>query len=293
MITIPTGLRSSEESTTFKKGPIDMKTLSLMTVFSILCQEEPYLLELVRYIHLNPVRAGIVSSLAELDHFPYCGHGALVGTSVNDWQDIKGVLRLFLDEVNNARTRYHRFIEKGISSDYPSDFTGGGLIRSSGGWTQVIAARRDKIFQKSDERILGDGEFVDGVLLQAREQKERRYRLAAEGIDLDAVALRVCELLHTEMQDLFAPGKDPLRVKARSLYCYFAVRELGVSQAELARQFNLSPAGLTKSVRRGELLARCFTISKGSEDHRNFTAVLQVSPNICSNPFANRGEGVL
>jgi putative transposase len=223
---------------------------------SILCQEESYLLELVRYIHLNPVRVGIVSSLAELDHSPYSGHGALMGTSMNDWQDIQGVLRLFSDEVHKARTLYHRFIGKGISLDHLTDFTGGGLIRSSGGWKQVAAARRDGVFQKSDERILGDGQFVDSALLHAKEEKERRYHLAAQGIDLDEVARRVCEALHTGMEDLFVPGKDPVRVKARSLYCYFAVRELGVSQAELARQFNLSPAALTKSVRRGELLAK-------------------------------------
>ena len=46
---------------------------------SIVCEEESYLLELVRYIHLNPLRAGIVKSLEELETFPYSGHSALVG----------------------------------------------------------------------------------------------------------------------------------------------------------------------------------------------------------------------
>jgi REP element-mobilizing transposase RayT len=223
---------------------------------SILCQEEPYLLELMRYIHLNPIRASIVSSISELDQYPYCGHGTLMGSYNHDWQDTKGVLRLFSDKIHIARNRYRNFLSKGLFLDNKNGFTGGGLIRSSGGWKQVISDRRDKVFQKSDERILGDGEFVDRVLLHAKEEKERRYSLMAAGIDLDAVARRVCEVLHAEMEDLFGAGKNPDRVRARSLYCYWAVRELGVSQTELARQFSLSPAALTKTVRRGEALAK-------------------------------------
>jgi putative transposase len=46
---------------------------------SIICQEDAYLQELVRYIHLNPLRAKIVVDLKELDRYSYCGHSALIG----------------------------------------------------------------------------------------------------------------------------------------------------------------------------------------------------------------------
>ena len=46
---------------------------------SIVCQEEVYLKELVRYIHLNPIRAGLVAGTDKLDRYPYCGHSALLG----------------------------------------------------------------------------------------------------------------------------------------------------------------------------------------------------------------------
>jgi hypothetical protein len=52
------------------------------------------------------------------------------------------------------------------------------------------------------------------------------------------------------------PGKERPRVAARSLYCYWAVKELGVSQTELARRLGLSVAGVGFSVRRGESIAR-------------------------------------
>lgn len=42
---------------------------------SVVCEEDPYLLELVRYIHLNPLRSGLVKDLEELENYPWCGHG--------------------------------------------------------------------------------------------------------------------------------------------------------------------------------------------------------------------------
>ena len=53
---------------------------------SIVVEEEPYLLELVRYLHLNPLRAGTVSSLPALDRYPWTGHSALLGTVPRPWQ---------------------------------------------------------------------------------------------------------------------------------------------------------------------------------------------------------------
>ena len=137
-----------------------------------------------------------------------------------------------------------------------NDLTGGGLIRSSGGWSHVIAMRHDKTFQKSDERIPGDNAFVDETLVKVKEKMESRYSLKARGIDLDAVIRRICETLNIEKQDFLAPGKDRNRVQARSLFCYWAARELGISQAELSSQLKISPAAVTQSVKRGELLVR-------------------------------------
>lgn len=54
---------------------------------SIICEEDLYFKELVRYIHLNPLRVGLVDSLAKLDRYRYCGHSVLMGRVKNDWQD--------------------------------------------------------------------------------------------------------------------------------------------------------------------------------------------------------------
>ena len=103
---------------------------------SILCQEDRYLLELVRYIHLNPLRAGLVSGPRTLDRFPWAGHSAIMGKIGRDWQDTEYVLKFFNDRLSVARRAYRSFVQEGIAEGRRTDLTGGGLIRSLGGWQQ-------------------------------------------------------------------------------------------------------------------------------------------------------------
>lgn len=60
---------------------------------SVVCEDEAYFLELVRYLHLNPLRAGTVRDLSELAQYPYSGHAALLGKRKYGWQDTDAVLR--------------------------------------------------------------------------------------------------------------------------------------------------------------------------------------------------------
>ena len=223
---------------------------------SILCQEDPYLLELVRYIHLNPIRANLVPDLKSLDKYDYCGHGTLMGKLKNDWQDVDAVLLLFGKNVSTARRNYKIFINKGIDQGRRDDLTGGGLVRSVGGWKNVKAMRKAKLWQKSDERILGDGDFVEQTLALSQEPLEHKYSLHARGYGIGKAADRVCELLGVKQSDIWAPGKERFRVQARSLLCFWASRELRISQSELSRKFKLSPATISLCVKRGEDIAQ-------------------------------------
>ena len=219
---------------------------------SILCQEDTYFMELVRYIHLNPLRAELVKDMKTLGQYSYCGHSVLMGKYSNDWQDTEAVLRLFADKASMARRRYRLFVEKGIKQGRRHDLIGGGLLRSSGGWVAVGAMRDEKTYQKADERILGDGDFVEEVLTAAQERLDRKYALAAKGVSLDEVAARVAQLMNMNVSELFEPGKQRRRVQARSILCYWAARELEMSMVDLSRRFKLSPAALSLSVQRGE-----------------------------------------
>jgi putative transposase len=223
---------------------------------SILCQEEPYFLELVRYIHLNPLRANIVKDLRSLDKYPYTGHSALMGRFENDWQDMDYVLEWFGKRVKSARSKYHDFIKEGVSMGKRPDLTGGGLVRSVGGWLNLIEMRRAKVFVKGDERILGEGDFVEQILQTAGEKFEKRSLLVSQGWDMDKLAEHVAQLLDMEVSEVWSAGKYRHIVKARSLLCYWAARELGVSMASIAKILNLSSAAVTQSVERGERLVK-------------------------------------
>jgi REP-associated tyrosine transposase len=223
---------------------------------SILCQEDAYLLELVRYIHLNPLRAKIVEDIKTLDKYSYSGHSVLMGNIKNGWQDIEWVLKLYDKRLRSARKQYRSFVRKGVPEGRRKDLIGGGLIRSSGGWSAVKTMRKSKMFQKSDERILGDGDFVTQVLSEAQEQMEQKYALQAQGYDLEKIAQRVSSIMDLEPPDIFKYGKERRRVAARSLFCYWAVRDLGMSMAALSRQLKLSISGISLSVKRGEKIVQ-------------------------------------
>ena len=82
---------------------------------SIVCQEGPYLQELVRYLHLNPVRARIVKTLDELKTYKYCGHSCLMGKTKRNWQDTDYVLGYFGKRMTQARKGYEFFVKEGFT----------------------------------------------------------------------------------------------------------------------------------------------------------------------------------
>ena len=221
---------------------------------SILCQEDPYLLELVRYLHLNPLRAGVVSSLKELDRYPYSGHSRLMGKIKDQWQDVDTVLALFDKKRSLAQKKYREFVEKGILEGKKPELTGGGLIRSVGGWGVLKSIRRMNVHYKSDERILGDSDFVDTVLQDAAEKMERKYCLKAKGYDFNALVERVSAIFQIEVEQLLSPSKQPERVMARSVLSYWAVRELGISGTAVGERLGLSQSAVSRAVQRGESL---------------------------------------
>jgi REP element-mobilizing transposase RayT len=219
---------------------------------SILCQEDPFFLELVRYIHLNPLRAGLVGSMQQLDRYPYCGHAIIMGKSSNDWQNTQYVLSLFDQNAASARRAYREFVSKGVKMDRRPDLVGGGMVRSVGGWKNLKSIRKQAMHMKGDERILGDRDFVSSVLDEQNERLERQYRLEAAGVDFDNLASYVARLFELNPQELLKPSRQHERVLARSLLCYWAVSELKMNGVDVGRRINLSKSSVSRAVIRGE-----------------------------------------
>ena len=217
---------------------------------SILCEDEPYLHQLVAYIHLNPYRAGMIENLQALQTYPFSGHCALMGNTEVVWQDTDFVLAVFGKTVMSARKRYADYVSKCASAGRRSELTGGGLIRSTGGWRAVKDAYRDGIRLTSDERILGSSDFVRTTLSNADEEYDRRMRLQALGIDLDAVLEAVCTHLSVDMEEMASPSRKPMICQARALAGYLAVRELRITGATVARRLNVDRSSVSRSIGR-------------------------------------------
>ena len=176
---------------------------------SVICQEDRYLQELVRYIHLNPLRAKVVRDLKDLNRYSYCGHSALMGKEKREWQDIEYVLGFFGKRAGEARKKYRSYVEKGIPMGRRPELVGGGLIRSLGGWDEVKRTRlsgQDRI--KSNQRILGESDFVIDVLSEAEENFSRKYRLKSRGFNFETVAERVSSIFDLEKDYITARGRQ-------------------------------------------------------------------------------------
>ena len=92
---------------------------------SFLCEEDVYLKELVRYIHLNPLRAGVVKDLKDLGEYRWCGRSTLMGKGDADFQDTKYVLNFFGHSLRQARRAYKNFVAKGVKLGRRPDLVGG------------------------------------------------------------------------------------------------------------------------------------------------------------------------
>ncbi len=108
---------------------------------------------------------------------------------------------------------------------------------------------------KGDERILGDSDFVLSVLKVADESMKRKYRLAASGYDFNEVLRQVAGVFSLKPTEILLPSKQRQRVRARSLICFWAVKELGLSERSLAQKLGMTQPSVSRAVQRGERLA--------------------------------------
>jgi putative transposase len=217
---------------------------------SILCEEDPYLKQLVAYIHLNPVRAGIVKDVEALKASPFTGQSALMGKRLRPWQDTEYVLGFFGRTVSEARRNLEEHVSKWSARGRCSELTGGGLIRSAGGWHAVKEAYRDGIRISSDERILGSSDFVDTTLKQSGEVYDRRMRIKSAGIDLSAVIATVCRHVKIAEKELGSTSKRLEIARARALVSYIATRELAISGSEVACRLKVDRSAVSRAAQR-------------------------------------------
>ena len=219
---------------------------------SIVVEEEAYLLELVRYIHLNPLRAGLVPDLARLAWYPWCGHAGLLGHRTPAWLDRAAVLAWLGATERAALRAYRAFLRAGLPLGRRPDLVGGGLVRSLGGWAAVRAVRRRGERVHADERILGSDAFV-ARMLAAGDARQRGQRTQGHRLrEAQGLLRRRCRQARVTLAELQGGSRRRRIATLRADLGVHLVTQLGLSLAETARQLGVSTSGIAKAVARAE-----------------------------------------
>jgi REP element-mobilizing transposase RayT len=208
---------------------------------SIVCEEEVYLLELIRYIHLNPLRAEIVSDLESLSAYPWCGHAVLLGKGKLAGQVTDEVLRRFGENLSDARRNYRQFVADGVSLGKRPELVGGGLRRSQ------KASGVEEEMESFDDRVLGGGAFVEALQHDANLKAISPPKLTL--LEIQKIA---GELFEVEPDLILRRTKMSTASEARSIFCYIAVRLIGEKGIAVGEFLGMGPTGVSRAVRRGE-----------------------------------------
>ena len=217
---------------------------------SIICDEDAYFKELVRYIHLNPLRAKLVKSFTKLERYRWSGHGVIMGKVKYDWQDRDYVLRWFGPKQGTARKAYRTYVENGIEQGRRPELVGGGLIRSLGGWSAVKALRLTGERELSDDRILGSGEFVERIIKEAEANIKYQLPVLEQSERIDEIITKICKNEKVAIEELKAGSRRRQVSRVRARIAIRLVTNHGVALAEVARRLGISTSAVSKIIKR-------------------------------------------
>jgi len=194
---------------------------------AILCDRESYLLELIRYLHLNPVRSKIVADPAE---YRWSSHKAYLQGDGRSWTAVDEVLPQWGNNRAQAVLGYRRFVQAGLNHGH-----------------------RDDLYEVVDQRYLGDNAFVEKV---ARREPENEAPQIVK-IRWDEVRDRVCKQFGLPAAAVLHRGRAREIVRVRRVMAWVG-RELGgFTNRELAKELHQEPAVLSRGLGRlTEELAR-------------------------------------
>lgn len=188
-----------------------------------LVDRDAYGLALIRYIHLNPVRARMVRQPTA---YPYSSHRAYLGRDDLPWLTTDWVLGQFGSRAGLARSRYARFVNDGKAKGHNEAFYGG----------------------ESDSRIVGEEDFVRAVL------KPEPKRPKAPSIE--ELVAHVCRRHKLTEKELLAAGRARLPAEARALLAWLALRTQAAPLTQLAQLFRRDISTLSHAVSRLEERSR-------------------------------------
>lgn len=213
---------------------------------SIVCDEDAYFQELVRYIHLNPLRAGLVKDVKGLERYPWCGHGAVIGKVSYPWQDRGYVLSWFGQRRKQALVAYRRYVAEGVLQGNRPELVGGGLIRSLGGWSGVLGRRRRGDLPLADERILGVDDFVERVLKESEHTVRQSFSPLGVRERVRVLIEKSCTEEGIHRAELEGGNRRGRVSRLRAELAQKLLHDFGLPLAEIARLLGVSTSAISK-----------------------------------------------
>jgi hypothetical protein len=217
---------------------------------SIVCDEDDYFTELVRYIHLNPLRAKIVKDILELDRYPWCGHSVLLGYVKHSWQDTDYVLSWFDKRRGRALRAYRQYMVEGISLGRRPELVGGMPVQS-----EKKKGRQGSGYMEEpavlNQRVLGDEDFVAKVkreLINPEREKPLNFREDQKRIQMIVEAR--CREVGVQPLELQKGHRRQEAAEIRAKIARQLVNELEVSLTGVARHLGVSVSAISKILRR-------------------------------------------
>lgn len=139
-----------------------------------------------------------------------------------------------------------------MRKDQTEELRGGGLIRSQGGWSQVMSMRRRGQKAAFDERILGGGDFVNRILDDAEDRQVRQRKNLRAGLTIQRIIDEECRKKGISAAELQRGSRRRKVSDVRSLIGLRCRDELGLSSAEIARHVGINTSGIIRSIERAE-----------------------------------------
>jgi putative transposase len=222
---------------------------------SIVCQEDPYFKQLLRYIVLNPVRAGIVKSPDELAEYPWTSHSVIMGRRTFDGLEADTVLDRFGETRDVAREAYMRFIFDGWNQGYQPRFEGALLPCISSTRVDSSEASTADSAAIADNRLLGDEQFIQSILSQSASDEKRREQWV-EKCSKERLLQLVSRWAKLPSEVILSSARRYDVSRARSILTHLAIDEFGQQGTDVAQWIGLSKSGISRLRLRGESLAK-------------------------------------
>jgi REP element-mobilizing transposase RayT len=208
---------------------------------SIITQDQNYLKELIRSVHLNPLRADICKSLSELERYQWCGHGASMGRLSNSFQATQSVFKSFGTSPSESRRAYREFLRKGIDTCDEQ-------------WLVTMVGRSNAGIEKRDRPecwVIGDRDFVVSVM-KKNQQRLALSRKVAEQWNIGKVLSTVCAENQLPTSEVLKRHRGGRAMLARKKFIYIACRILGFPVASVASFPGVSSPSVSWAINKGE-----------------------------------------